>query len=88
MVTADKDKDGNTITGTKRPKIETIIKNLGMSSVEREMALIQMNYKLEKSEYTELANHILKLDLPMETKTATLEGFGYRIENGKVYPPK
>lgn len=88
MVTADKDKDGNSINGTKRPKIEAIIKGLGMSSIERELALVQMGYKLEKSEYTELANHILGLSKPLETRTATLEGLGYKIEDGRVYPPK
>lgn len=83
---ADKDENGNSISGSLKKKIWAAISDMDISDAQKYL-LFMGNYKLKKNEYYEVANYIFGLDMPREKQLKLLETLGFTISNGRVYAP-
>lgn len=83
---ADKDEDGNTISGSLKKKIWAQLSQMDISEPEK-LLLFANNYKLKKNEYTAVAKYITGLDISRDQMVSVLEGLGFTVQDGKVYAP-
>lgn len=87
LITADKDENGKSISGTKKPKIFAAIDALPISRVDKLM-LFARDYTLTTNQYKEVFDYINSLSLSSEEKLRLAEGLGFLVEDGKVYMKK
>lgn len=87
LVTADKDANGKSISGTKKKKIFDIINEMPISKREK-LILFMRDYSLSKDQYREIFDYIDSLNLSRDEKLRLAEGLGFLVEDGKVYMKK
>lgn len=82
--TSDKDKNGKTISGSKKKKIIKYINSMNISAVNKAILIKFNNYSVEGSD-KKIINYINSQNLTKEEKSKILTELGYTIKNGKVY---
>lgn len=81
---SDKDKDGKTISGSKREKVIKYINSMDIDIMQKAMLIKFNNYSL--SGYDEkIINYVNAQKLSMDEKKALLNKLGYTIKDGRVY---
>lgn len=75
-IEADKDKNGITISGSKKKKIEKYIQSLNLTAVQKYMIMGYLGYKNSNGE-SSVKSYIAKLNLTKEEKAALLKYSGY-----------
>ena len=81
---ADKDKNGKTITDSRKKKIINYVNALKLSIPEKAI-IIKMEYSSYDKYDKEIINYINRLSISQSDKTEILEYLGFTIKNGKVY---
>lgn len=87
MITADKNADGKSISGSKKKKIFAAINNMDISRTEKLM-LFMRDYALTSDQYREVFSYINSLNLSGEEKLRLAEQLGFMVVDGKVYMKK
>lgn len=82
--TSDKDKNGKTISGSKKKKIIKYINSMNISAVNKAILIKFNNYSVEGYDKM-IINYINSQNLTKEEKSKILTELGYTIKNGKVY---
>ena len=83
-IESDVDKNGNTVAGSKRKKIEKAIKSLGVSQTERLLLTAAAGYSLTETEKKRLISYINKLAVTKDEKIAIAEACGFTVKNGRI----
>ena len=78
MITADKDKNGNSISGTKKLKIAKYIESLSLTAAQKHMIYGYLGYK-QKAGEDKVKAYINRLKLTVTEKKALLEFSGYKV---------
>ena len=91
---SDKDKDGKTISGTKKKKIVAAIKSLGLSSEEQMLLLCAKGYSINDSDVGTLSSQLAKKrllryilnlkNISKENKAKLAEMCGFTVKNGRI----
>ena len=91
---SDKDKDGKTISGTKKKKAIAAIKSLGLSTEEQMLLLCAKGYSINDSDVGNLSavqakkrllRYILNLkNVSKENKAELAKMCGFEVKNGKI----
>ena len=83
-IESDKDKDGNTISGSKKEKVIEALKKTSLSEEKRLLYIASLGYSLTDAEKTKLIKYLnsLKLSNSTKEKLADMCGLGYK--NGKI----
>jgi hypothetical protein len=83
-IESDVDKNGDTVAGSKRKKVEKAIKSLGVSQTERLLLTAAAGYSLTESEKKRLISYINKLAVTKDEKIAIAEACGFTVKNGRI----
>ena len=83
-IKADTDKNGNTISGSKRKKVIAAIDKLNLSEEKRLLLIASKGYSLSESERTKLLRYINSLKLTESSKKVLAEMCGFEVKNGKI----
>ncbi|MBR2388119.1 MAG: hypothetical protein IKB02_09935 [Clostridia bacterium] len=91
---SDKDKDGKTISGTKKKKMLAAIKSLGLSSEEQMLLLCAKGYSINDSDVGNLSSQLAKKrllryilnlkNISKENKAKLAEMCNFQVKNGKI----
>ncbi len=82
---ADKDENGDSISGTKKTKVISYVNNLDLSIPQKAM-LIRKTYSSFDDYNNEIVDYVASLDLDYETKATVLKELDFSIdEDGYVY---
>lgn len=73
---ADKDKDGNSIAGTKKRKVEQLVASLNLTAAQKYMVMGYLGYT-NKNGKAQVEGYISRLKLTKDEKTALLKYSGY-----------
>ena len=85
-IESDKDKNGNTITGSKKEKVIAAVAKTGITEEKRLLYIASLGYKLTESEQKKLIKYLNSLGVGASTKKKLAELCGYEYKNGKIYP--
>ena len=81
---SDKDKNGKTISGSKKEKVINYINSMNLSIPEKAILIKMNNYNLE--DYNkEIINYINSKELSSNEKIEILKELGFTIKDGRVY---
>lgn len=83
-IKSDKDKNGNTISGSKRNKTIQAIDKLKLPEEKRLILIASKGYALTENERSKLVRYINGLKLSATTKNALAELCGFEVKNGKI----
>lgn len=83
-IKSDKDKNGNTISGSKRKKTIQAIDKLKLPEEKRLILIASKGYALTENERSKLVRYINGLKLSATTKNALAELCGLEVKNGKI----
>ncbi|MBQ7333204.1 MAG: hypothetical protein IJW38_02525 [Clostridia bacterium] len=93
-ITGDTDRRGNTISGSKRKKIVSIINSLNVSREQKLLLIASKGYSLQDGDVRGLSanaakkcllSYIIKLrGLTKDEKAALAEACGFTVKNGKI----
>lgn len=83
-IKSDKDKNGNTISGSKRKKTIQAIDKLKLPEEKRLILIASKGYALTENERSKLVRYINGLKLSATTKNALAELCGFEVKNGKI----
>ena len=92
-IEGDTDKDGNTVSGSKRKKVVAAIAAMDISLEEKMLLLTAKGYALKDGDVKglsadaakrRLAKYIVSLKISTEEKKAILEECGFTVKDGKV----
>ena len=92
-ITADVDKKGNTVEGSKRKKVVAAINALNLSSQQKLLLISAYGYKVQDGDVRgigsnaqkRLLSYILKLQgITSEERVQLLKACGFNVVNGKV----
>lgn len=82
--TSDVDKNGNTISGSKKKKVINYINSMNISATQKAILIKLNNYSI--SGYDEkIISYINSQKISMEDKISLLDQLGYTIKDGRVY---
>ena len=92
-IESDKDKDGNTVLGSKRAKVVKAIKSIKGTRTEKVLMIYAAGYTVkdgdipgvsEAAAKKMLLSAIMKLKVSKEEKAEIARGFGFTVKNGKI----
>lgn len=92
-IEADKDKDGNSVAGTKRTKVINAIKELGLDEERTLLLIAASGYSLKDGDLRGvsaaranklLLRYIMKQKLSKAEKAELAEQCGFKVKNGKI----
>ena len=78
LITADMDKNGKALSGTRKAKIQTYINSLQLSAVQKYMIMGYLGYSNTKGEQ-QVKAYINKLSLNKNEKAQLLKWSGYNV---------
>ena len=81
---SDKDKNGNTISGSKRKKVLTEINKLKLKTEQKLILLASKGYSLSDAEKKRVLRYIMGLKINKNQKAALAELCGFEAKNGKI----
>ena len=84
-ITSDKDKNGNTIAGSKKEKVIVAVGKTGITEEKRLLYIASLGYKLTDAEQTKLIKYLNSLSVSSSTKKNLAEMCGFEYKNGKIY---
>ncbi len=88
-ITSDKDKQGNTIAGSKRNKIMSAVNQLKLPTEQKLILIASKGYALTEDEKNTVARYIVKLKkLSKDDKIALAEMCGLEVKGGKIVAKK
>ena len=88
-ITSDKDKQGNTIAGSKRNKIMSAVNQLKLPAEQKLILIASKGYALTEDEKNTVARYIVKLKkLSKDDKIALAEMCGLEVKGGKIVTKK
>ena len=83
-IKADKDKNGNSITGSRKQKVFDYVNSLGLTATQKAM-LIKSEYSSFDSYNYEIVNYLNNAtEITLDEEYAILKQLGYKINNDKV----
>lgn len=94
QIESNKDKNGNTVSGSKKAKVISYIMSQDLSLTKKLMLLMAQGYTIAdgdvkgltaKQAKTTVAKYIASLNLTREEKTELAEMLGFTVKNGKIY---
>ena len=83
-ITADKDSDGKSISGSKKEKTIKYIDSMNMSIPEKAILIKLQNYSFSNYD-KEVINYVKNNVSDIKERQQVLETLGFKIRNGKVY---
>lgn len=82
---ADKDENGNSISGTKKEKVIDYINNLDID-YEQKIILFKSQYKTDDTYNMDIINYINnRTDLTYDERVAIFTELGFTVSDGSVY---
>ena len=81
---SDKDKNGETVSGSKRKKIVTAINSLKISRNEKLLLIASNGYSLSDKDKKQLLQYIFKQKMTKAEKQELAEECGFKVKNGKI----
>lgn len=88
-ITSDKDKQGNTIAGSKRNKIMSAVNQLKLPAEQKLILIASKGYSLTDDEKDAVARYIVKLkQISKDDKIALAEMCGLEVKGGKIVTKK
>lgn len=82
---ADKDENGNSISGTKKTKVISYVNSLDLSIPQKAM-LIRQQYSTFDDYNNDIVDYVSNLNVDYETKKIILEGLDFEVDDdGNVY---
>ena len=81
---SDKDKNGNTVSGSKRKKVVSAIEALNLSTDEELLLIASHGYSLTDTEKRRLLKYILRKKMTKAEKEELAEKCGFKVKNGKI----
>lgn len=82
---ADKDKNGKTISGSKKKKVREYINNLNISYGAK-LVLFKSQYTADDTHNMEIVQYVNSLDMTFNEKATTLRELGFKVDSkGNVY---
>ena len=85
-ITSDKDKNANTIAGSKKEKVIAAVGKTGITEEKRLLYIASLGYKLTDAEQTKLIKYLNSLGVGASTKKKLAELCGFEYKNGKISP--
>ncbi len=82
--TSNVDKNGNTISGSKKNKVVNYINSMDIPNVQRAILIKLNNYSVDGYD-EKIINYINSQKITIDDKKALYEQLGYKIKNGRVY---
>ena len=92
-IESDKDKNGNTVSGSKRAKVLEIVKAMDIPTEQKMLLFTSRAYSIKSrdfSNYSEntarnrLLKYILSLNVSKDEKARIAEMCGFKVKNGKI----
>ena len=83
-IESDKDKNGNTISGSKKAKVIDAINKTKVAEENRLLYLASIGYKLTDAEVSKLVKYLNSLKLSASEKKQLAEMCGLEYKNGKI----
>ena len=92
-IESDKDKNGNTVSGSKRAKVLEIVKAMDIPTEQKMLLFTSRGYSIKSrdfSNYSEntarnrLLKYILSLNVSKDEKARIAEMCGFKVKNGKI----
>lgn len=81
---SDKDKNGNTVSGSKRKKVVSAIESMNLSTDEELLFIASHGYSLTDAEKRRLLKYILSQKMTKAEKEELAEKCGFKVKNGKI----
>ena len=82
-LSADKDKNGKTISGSQKKKVINYINSLDLS-IPQKAILIRMEYSSFNNYNSQIVKYVNNLDISKTEKTLILKDLKFKVNNGKV----
>jgi hypothetical protein len=83
-IETDKDKNGNTISGSKKEKVIKAINKTSMSTEKKLLYIASLGYSLTEKEEKKLIKYLNSLKIGTSTKKKLAELCGFEYKNGKI----
>lgn len=85
-IESDKDKNGNTVSGSKKKKVIEKINSLGISSEKKLLLIAYSGYKLDsEADKAKLLRYLNRSTMTVEEKKALAKKLKLQYKNGKFY---
>ena len=92
-IESDKDKNGNTVSGSKRAKVKKLVTEMDISTEQKVLLLASKGYSVKDGEFrgwtsknykSKLLRYIFSLSLTKEEKASLAQMCGFKVVNGRI----
>jgi hypothetical protein len=85
-IESDKDKNGNTVAGSKKAKVVAAIEKVSADENKKLLYLASLGYSLSEAQQKKLCKYLNSLSISVNKKKSLAAACNFTYKNGKIYP--
>lgn len=82
-MTADKDSDGESISGSKKAKVFNYVNNMNIDNLQKAILLKSSGYSIDEYDY-DIVDYISRLNISNYEKKEMLKKLGYKVNGDTI----